>query len=92
MLMITLRMIIIEYRAYIREYAVDVFCWVFYVRNDYRGEIDMCPDFAFPDAESVKQNMSELIDSFYFNVVWNKVYKRQMLIQHAIILIESLHW
>jgi glycosyltransferase involved in cell wall biosynthesis len=80
-------------RAYIREYAVDVFCFGYStVRNDYRGEIDMCPDFAlFPDAESVKQNMSELIDSFYFNVVWNKVYKRQMLIQHAIIFDESLY-
>lgn len=80
-------------REYIRDYYADVYCFGYCtVRPDYRGEIDMYPEFVFlSNRESLKLCMSELIDSFYFNVVWNKAYKRQMLCQYGIRFDESLY-
>ena len=62
---------IIEYNS-ISGICCGCFCFGYSTVLKYRGEIDMCRTFAlFPDAESVKQNMSELIDSF-ISMSWNK--------------------
>jgi len=80
-------------RDYILKYSADVYCFGYCtVRSDHRGEIDMCPELlVLSSKEEVKAALSGLIDSFYFNVVWNKAYRADFLKKNKICFDETLY-
>lgn len=73
-------------RIFEQSNDADVLCYGYCtIRDDHRGMIDMIPKYSFYNTrEIVVQNMPEIIDSFFFNVVWNKVYRLSFIKENNI--------
>ena len=67
--------------CYVKKTVCDVYCYGYLtVRNDYRGQIDMVPkERVYKDRQDVLSSIDSITDSFWFNVVYNKVYKRSLV-------------
>lgn len=66
---------------YVKKTTCDVYCYGYLtVRNDYRGRIDMVPkERVYKDRQDVLSSIDSITDSFWFNVVYDKVYKRSLI-------------
>lgn len=78
---------------YVTAKDADVYCYGYLtVRSDYRGEIDMIPkEKLYATRQDVLASVDEIADSFWFNVVYDKVYKRSYLKRNNIRFDESLY-
>ncbi len=67
--------------CYVRKTDCDVYCYGYLtVRNDYRGRIDMVPEERiYKNRQEILSSVDRITDSFWFNVVYDKVYKRSLI-------------
>ena len=78
---------------YVTAKEADVYCYGYLtVRSDFRGEIDMIPEEKlYATRQDILASIDEIADSFWFNVVYDKVYKRSYLRENNIRFDESLY-
>ncbi len=70
----------------------DIVCFGYKtIRFDYRKTVDLKPnEWCSHTKENVRERMIEIVDSFFFNVVWNKAFKANLIKANNLFFDESL--